>query len=93
MALIYIYRIQEKYELENVEYINTNLIFEDYIFQEFSHKKCRVYTYFSSAVINILNKSNHIEVVALRVNVDNPAYIESYELLEKLGVQIVDIRE
>ncbi|HDL2205412.1 TPA: CMP-N-acetylneuraminate-beta-galactosamide-alpha-2, 3-sialyltransferase, partial [Mannheimia haemolytica] len=33
------------------------------------------------------------EVVALRVNVDNPAYIESYELLEKLGVQIVDIRE
>lgn len=90
---LYLPHPREKYELENVEYINTNLIFEDYIIQEFSHKKCRVYTYFSSAVINILNKSNHIEVVALRVNVDNPAYIESYELLEKLGVHIVDIRE
>lgn len=84
---------REKYQLKNVEYIHTNLIFEDYIFQEFSNKKCRVYTYFSSAVINILNKSPNIEVISLRVNVDNPAYLASYDLLEKLGVNIIDIRE
>lgn len=35
---LYLPHPREKYELENVEYINTNLIFEDYIFQEFSHK-------------------------------------------------------
>lgn len=44
-------------------------------------------------MINILNKSNHIEVVALRVNVDNPAYMRAMNCFEKLGVQIVDIRE
>ncbi|MEG9482364.1 glycosyltransferase family 52 [Mannheimia sp. HC-2023] len=90
---LYLPHPREKYKLSNVEYIDTNLILEDYIFQEFSHKKCRVYTYFSSAVINILNKSPNIEVVALRVEVDNPAYIETYELFEKLGIKIIDIRE
>ncbi|QHB18355.1 glycosyltransferase family 52 [Mannheimia pernigra] len=84
---------REKYQISNVEYIKTNLILEDYLFQECSDKKCRVYTYFSSAIINILNKSPNIEVVALRVNVDNPTYIESYVLLEKLGINIIDIRE
>ncbi|QNS16152.1 glycosyltransferase family 52 [Mannheimia bovis] len=90
---LYLPHPREKYKLDNVEYIDTNLILEDYIFQEFSHKKCRVYTYFSSAVINILNKSPNIEVTALRVEVDNPAYIETYELFEKLGIKIIDIRE
>ncbi|AWW35125.1 CMP-N-acetylneuraminate-beta-galactosamide-alpha-2, 3-sialyltransferase [Mannheimia varigena] len=90
---LYLPHPREKYKLNDVEYIHTNLIFEDYIFQEFSNKKCRVYTYFSSAVINILNKSPNIEVVSLRVEVDNPAYIESYELLDKLGITIIDIRE
>ncbi|MFA9499289.1 glycosyltransferase family 52 [Mannheimia sp. E30BD] len=90
---LYLPHPREKYKLNNVEYINTDLILEDYIFQEFSYKKCRVYTYFSSAVINILNKSPNIEVAALRVAVDNPAYIETYELFEKLGINIIDIRE
>ncbi|QIM66105.1 CMP-N-acetylneuraminate-beta-galactosamide-alpha-2, 3-sialyltransferase [Mannheimia granulomatis] len=90
---LYLPHPRETYRLSNVEYINTNLILEDYIFQEFSQKKCRVYTYFSSAVINILNKSPNIEVVALRVDTDNPAYLASYDLLEKLGIQIIDIRE
>ncbi|WHP48078.1 glycosyltransferase family 52 [Mannheimia bovis] len=90
---LYLPHPREKYKISNVEYIDTNLILEDYLFQEFSHKKCRVYTYFSSAVINILNKSPNIEVVALRVEVDNPAYIETYELFEKLGIKIIDIRE
>ncbi|HGO5856558.1 TPA: glycosyltransferase family 52 [Mannheimia haemolytica] len=90
---LYLPHPREKYKLNNVTYINTDLILEDYIFQEFSYKKCRVYTYFSSAVINILNKSPNIEVVALRVAVDNPAYIETYELFEKLGIKIIDIRE
>lgn len=90
---LYLPHPREKYQVSGVEYIQTNLILEDYIFQEFRQKKCRVYTYFSSAVMNILNKSPHIDVVALRVDTDNPAYIASYDLLEQLGIPIIDIRE
>ncbi|WP_373819030.1 glycosyltransferase family 52 [Glaesserella sp.] len=84
---------REKYRLDRVDYIDTNLIFEDYITQEFADKKCRIYTYFSSAVVNIMNKSDNIEVVALRIDVSEPAYIACYDLLDKLGVNVIDIRE
>lgn len=90
---LYLPHPRETYQLSNVEYIQTNLILEDYIFHEFRHKKCRVYTYFSSAVINIFNKSSNIDVVALRVNTEHPAHLASYELLEQLGIPIIDTRE
>ncbi|AUI65264.1 MULTISPECIES: glycosyltransferase family 52 [Glaesserella] len=84
---------REQYKLNNVEYIQTPLILEDYLAQEFKNKKCRIYTYFSSAVLNIKDKSKNIDVVALRIHVDNPDFIQVYELFEKLGVNIIDIRE
>lgn len=82
---------REQYTIDNVTYIETPLIFEDYIAQKFSNKNCRIYTYFSSAVLNV--KSGNIEVIALRIDTDNPAFIECYELLNKMGIKIIDIRE
>ena len=82
---------REQYKLENVKYIDTPLIFEDYMAQHFSNQKCRVYTYFSSAVLNIHNQN--IEPIALRIDTDNPAFIECYDLLAKSQVKIIDIRE
>lgn len=84
---------REKYQLENVEYIHTPLIFEDYMIQSFSNRKCRVYTYFSSAILNIMNKSPNIEVIALRIETDEPSFISCYELFEQVGIQVIDIRE
>ncbi|UAY78238.1 glycosyltransferase family 52 protein [Pasteurella canis] len=83
---------REKYRLDNVEYIDTELIFEDYIIQQAKKKKYRVFTYFSSAIINIMNKSDNIEVVALRIETENPAYEACYGLFDELGVQLIDIR-
>lgn len=83
---------REQYRLENIEYLDTPLIFEDYICQQAQHKKYRVYTYFSSAVLNVLNLSN-IEVVILRVNTENPAFEACYDLFVPFGLPIVDIRE
>ncbi len=84
---------REKYRLAQVNYIDTELIFEDYILQQCqTHKYC-VYTYFSSAIINIMNKSDNIEVVALKIDTENPAYDACYDLFDELGVNVIDIRE
>ncbi|MGX3014438.1 glycosyltransferase family 52, partial [Ursidibacter sp. B-7004-1] len=88
---LYLAHPREQYKLDNVNYIDTPLILEDYLAQEFSHKHCRIYTYFSSAVLNI--KNPNIEIVALRIDTDEPAFIECYNLLNKVGVNIIDIRE
>lgn len=82
---------RETYLVKNVEYIDTPLIFEDYLAQEYSNRSCCIYTYFSSAVLNISSKQ--IEIVSLRVDTKEPAFIECYDLLDKLGVNIIDIRE
>lgn len=83
---------REQYRLETVEYLETPLIFEDYICQQAQHKKYRVYTYFSSAVLNVMNLPN-IEAVVLRVDTENPAFEACYDLFVPFGLPVVDIRE
>ncbi|QGM81064.1 glycosyltransferase family 52 [Otariodibacter oris] len=83
---------REQYQLSQVEYIDTPLILEDYLSQVVKNKKCKIYTYFSSAVLNVYHNEN-IEVTSLRIDTDEPAFIESYELLKKVGINIIDIRE
>lgn len=84
---------REKYQVEQVEYIDTPLILEDYIAQEFSDRKCCVYTYCSSAILNIMNKSPNVEVVALRVESDDLGVQSCYDLFEQVGIQIIDMRD
>ncbi|QIM63389.1 CMP-N-acetylneuraminate-beta-galactosamide-alpha-2, 3-sialyltransferase [Pasteurellaceae bacterium Orientalotternb1] len=82
---------REQYKLDNVTYIETPLIFEDYMTQHFANQKCRVYTYFSSAVLNI--KNPNIETIGLRIETDNLAFIACYDLLEQANIPVIDIRE
>lgn len=84
---------REKYQVEQVKYIDTPLILEDYIAQEFSERKCCVYTYCSSAILNIMNKSPNVEVVALRVESDDLGVQSCYDLFEQVGIQIIDMRD
>ncbi|MGX3067003.1 glycosyltransferase family 52 [Ursidibacter arcticus] len=88
---LYLAHPREQYKLDDVSYIDTPLILEDYLAQEFSHRRCCIYTYFSSAVLNI--KNPNIEVVALRIDTERPDFIECYKLLDKVGIKIIDIRE
>ncbi|WP_244298023.1 glycosyltransferase family 52 [Actinobacillus vicugnae] len=81
---------RESYRLDEVEYIETDLIFEDYIYQAAGQKKYIIYTYFSGAVLNIMNHPN-IEVVSIRPALNNPVYLACYELFEQVGINIIDI--
>lgn len=82
---------REQYQLENVSYIKTPLIFEDYISQTSENKKYRIYTYFSSGVLNVISNPN-LEIYAIQIDVDKPEYIECYDLFAKLGIKVIDIR-
>lgn len=84
---------REKYKLSKVDYINTPLIFEDYIMSEFSQQKCRIYTYFSSVILNLYNKNPNIEMIALKIETNDLAFDKTYKLFEQLGINVIDIRE
>lgn len=82
---------REQYIISDINYINTHLIFEDYIAQQSDKKKYRIYSYFSSTLLNLKNSS--IDIIGLRVDTTEPAFIDSYTLLENVGISIIDIRE
>lgn len=82
---------REQYKLDKVSYLETPFIFEDYISQN-SNQHYRIYTYFSSAVLNVLNLEN-IEVIALRIETDEPAFIACYDLFQNANIKLIDIRE
>lgn len=84
---------RERYRIDNVQYIHTPLIFEDYISQQAVNQKYRVYTYFSSAILNIMGKSPNIEVIALRVETEQADFIACYDLFEQVGITVIDIRK
>ncbi|QIW15658.1 CMP-N-acetylneuraminate-beta-galactosamide-alpha-2, 3-sialyltransferase [Pasteurellaceae bacterium RH1A] len=83
---------REKYQVQGVTYIDTPYIFEDYLAQECKNKRVRVYTYISSAVLNVMNNPN-VEIIALKVETDVPAYQATYKLFEQMGINIVNIEK
>lgn len=85
---------RESYHISNVEYIDTPLIIEDYLIQELKEhpeRKYIIYSYCSTAVLNLQGISNQIEFILLKPQVP-PEHIQRvYALLEKLGFQITQL--
>ncbi|MCK3654742.1 CMP-N-acetylneuraminate-beta-galactosamide-alpha-2, 3-sialyltransferase [Pasteurellaceae bacterium Macca] len=81
---------RETYKIKQVEYIETPLIFEDYLIQQLNGKKCRIYSYFSTAILSIPHQGA-IEPIALKVEVNDPAYLACYSLIEKLGIHLIEV--
>ncbi|QIM62296.1 hypothetical protein A1D29_02695 [Pasteurellaceae bacterium Orientalotternb1] len=77
-----------------INLIESNFIFEDYVIQLLLHESCEkynVYTFFSSAILN-LTQVNHINCNVIRVKgtiLDE--YDELYKIYEKIGVKVINI--
>lgn len=80
---------RESYRLDNVDYVETELIFEDYIVKAAEERKYTVYTYFSGAVLSVTNHPN-IEVISIRPPLTDPVYLACYDLFEQVGIHIID---
>lgn len=86
----YIPHPREYYKVDGVEYIETPLIAEDYLLQELEKhpKRCyTVYSYFSTTLVN-LKDHPRIKMVSCRPASVPEKWHESYELLERMGIEI-----
>ena len=85
---------RENYHISDVEYIDTPLIIEDYLIQELKEhpeRKYIIYSYCSTAVLNLQGVSKQIEFVLLKPQ-DAPELLQGvYTLFEKLGLQITQL--
>lgn len=81
---------RETYQLDNVQYIDTHLVFEDYFIQNLANQRCIIYTFLSSAVLNIVSFEN-VEIIALKPkHIDFRQWENILQIFEKAGIQIID---
>ncbi len=85
---------RERYHISDVEYIDSPLIIEDYLMQELKEhpeRKYIIYSYCSTAVLNLQGISKQIEFVLLKPQ-DIPELLQGvYALFDKLEVQITQL--
>lgn len=85
---------RERYQIEGVEYINSSFIIEDYLLQELTrdkNKAYKIYTYCSSALINLQGLPEYVEFTAFYPSDCPDRLKETYALLRACGISIVDI--
>lgn len=83
---------RERYQVDNVQYIDTPLVFEDYFIQNLANKPCIIYTLLSSAVLNIVNFEN-VEIIALKPTSYHISHSENIlQIFNMVGIQVVDYK-
>lgn len=79
---------RETYQIDSITYINTELIFEEYVLEMLQeYEKVEVYTIFSTAVLSILDVDN-ISVKMFSVK----EFMENQTLLKKFGIEEVEFK-
>ena len=75
----------EDYRVDGVNYVESELIFEDYVFKNLSNKKVIIYTFFSSVAFNLLSHPN-VEIRFIRTSI--PRWQFCYDSFPDLGLTI-----
>ncbi|HHF3334509.1 TPA: glycosyltransferase family 52, partial [Haemophilus influenzae] len=75
----------EDYRVDGVNYVESELIFEDYVFKHLSNKKVIIYTFFSSVAFNLLSHPN-VEIRFIRTSI--PRWQFCYDSFSDLGLTI-----
>lgn len=84
---------REEYTIEEINYINTPLIFEDYFLQNLQVNEIIIYTFCSTVALNMLSLPN-VKIIAIKpYEITNPVYLECYKLFQKMGIEIAEMRK
>lgn len=83
---------REKINLHNdIQYVDSNLIFEDYLFSELMGNKntiYNVYTVYSGGILNLLNIPN-VKLNAIKLDGVGGDLDEIYDFFSRLGINVI----
>ena len=84
---------REEYSINIIDNINCDFIFEEYIISELKKNNYiyHIFTFFSSAALNINNLSERISIFSIYSNLIPTTYNNAYNIFKKQNVQIITI--
>lgn len=85
---------RENYRIPNIQYIDTQYIFEDYITKELQanpNTLFRIYGFCSSGMLNLVG-TPRIEMVAIKPSDCPENLIEVYDIFSKSGIKILNLQ-
>lgn len=86
---------RETFKIDGVKYIDTNLIFEEYFINEIlptiTSCKYKIYTFFSSGLLNLVSLGDAVELVAIRFDEMPDKFSGIHSLFLQNGIKILDI--
>lgn len=81
---------EDNYHIDNVKYINTPLIFEEYFAQNLIEKNVTIYTFFSTAALNIASFPN-VKIISIKPkSIKEKQFLEVYDIFERMGIEIIE---
>lgn len=84
---------REKLELDCVNYITTDKIFEEYLADYLSENPTKlvyIYTFFSSVALSAKN-IHRVKVISCYSNLINEKYLGAYQIFKNLGVNVINM--
>lgn len=82
---------REDNKINGISYIESPLVFEDFYIEQSSKNNIEIYTFFSSAVLNIANKETIEHIYSLKPAELDESYLESYDVFGNFGIKIIEI--
>ena len=86
---------EKKTNITDIKYVKGNLIFEDYLISLIKSNpslKYKIYTFFSSAALNIYNISDRVEIISIYSSKYIPKeYHKCFDIFVNLGISVHEI--
>lgn len=83
---------KDKYKIENVKYIYTDNIFEDFYAENLNGSNCKLYTFFSSAVLNV--SSNTSNIICIKpTGLKYKPYLDCYNIFKSRGIKVEEYND
>lgn len=86
---------RERYLINEVEYIKTELIFEDYFIANFKQDtKYTIYTFFSSVVLLLKELNlNNVEIISLKPSNVDQRLLDCYQIMIEHHIKCIEIED
>ncbi|MCT8845026.1 glycosyltransferase family 52 protein, partial [Glaesserella parasuis] len=81
---------RERFAINDINYIKSELIFEDYFISHFMpDTEYTIYTFYSGAVLSFINLPN-IKIISIKPNICKDEISQDFYIMKLFGIEVIE---